>query len=111
MRHSRMGTLTCCAVALLGCTADLSNSTGASQNPQRVVDGDIASSASSAATGSDSVATVRRIARSLAIALADDSVRVALFNALQRSTAREGKLHSQRFLLGGVRQSRGVQSV
>lgn len=47
---------------------------------------------------SDSLALMRSVARGLAVALADGTVRADLRAALRRSTAREGKLQLQRFL-------------
>jgi hypothetical protein len=47
---------------------------------------------------SDSLALMRSVARALAVALSDTNIRADVHAALLRSTAREGKLHLQRFL-------------
>ncbi len=50
-------------------------------------------------TRADSAALTREVARALALAMADSSIRLQIWSALRTSRMREKKLHLQRFLI------------
>jgi hypothetical protein len=78
--------------------------------PGTSTDGPLLSSALQ--SRADSVLAVRRVARTLAMSLADPKVRAGFFRAFRESRVPEGKLQMQRFLRGrGALLARGVEQL